>query len=335
MDDWLRRVVDLADGFKAAMIVLAAAELDLFTALGKGRHSEKEIARKLKTNPRATWLWLNALVALGLLEKRGGRYANAPQARRFLDRSSPGYRGAFLRHISHYWPQWAALTEVVRSGQPKPRGRRDAGSAADFAWAMHDLARERADEVAAILWPQAPIEARRGAPRTALDLGGGPGTYAVAMAKRNPRLTVTVFDDPEILKVTRQVVTRARLTRRVLLQPGDFLEDPVGGSYDLILVSSVIHQYGAAEVRRVLRICAEALAPGGRLAIQDFLLDESMTQPLDAAIFGVHMLVVSSNGRSYSAAEVAQWMRDVGFAKPRLVSVGDGASSLLVAKRAA
>jgi ubiquinone/menaquinone biosynthesis C-methylase UbiE len=333
MDEWLRRVVDQADAFKQSMIILTAAELDLFTVLGTAWQSERQMVRRLGTDPRATRLWLNALAALGVLEKSGARYRSVPDAQRFFDRASPEYRGAFLRHITRYWPQWAALTDVVCPGEVKPRGRRDGGTAADFAWAMHDLSIERAEEVARILW-DATAQRRAGkTSATALDLGGGPGTYAVAMAKRNPSLTVTVFDRQKILAVAREVAARQGLTNRVAFLAGDFMADGIGSGYDLILASSVIHSYAEREVRTILRKCARALAPHGRLAIHDFLLDETMTRPVDAALFSVHMLVVGAAGRSYSVGEVSRWMVAAGFARPRHIPVRDGASSLLVARR--
>jgi len=348
MDNWLRRIVDLADGFKQSMVILTAAELDLFSVLGAAKLSEAQVARRIKAQARATGLWLNALAALGVIEKKDGRYANTPQGRRFLERASPEYRGSFLRHIVRYWPQWAALTDVVRAGEPAARRGRG-GTAAEFAWAMHDLSMERAKEVAAVLWPQAGRAPRLEEPGlTALDLGGGPGTYAVAMAKRNPRLKVTVLDRPEILEVTRQLAKREGLTDRITFLPGDFMTDAlcasparatrragndVGCGYDLILVSSVIHSYGEAEVRAIVRKCAAALRPGGRLAVHDFLLDETMTRPVDAALFSVHMLVVSSGGRSYSTGEVSAWMRATGLSNVKHVPVGDGTSSLLIATR--
>ena len=333
MDEWLRRIINQADGFKESMVLLTASELDLFSVLGADRLSAEDIAGRLNTDPRATWLWLNALVALGVLEKKGRRYANTVPARKFLDHASPEYRGALLRHIARYWRQWAGLTEVLKTGAALPRSD-DGGTAADFAWAMHHGSLEHAPEVAALLWPEPAASPRAEGPeRTALDLGGGPGTYAVAMARRNPQLRLTVFDRPAILEVTRQVVEGEGLAGRVGLKPGDFCEDDLGAGYDLILASSVIHSYGEADVSAIIRKCARALAPGGRLAVHDFLLDETLTRPAQAALFGVHMLVVGAAGRSYSVGEVSEWMREAGLDELQHLPIGDGSSSLLIGHR--
>ena len=333
MNDWLRGIMNQADGFKQSMVILTAAELDLFTALGRTWRSDRQLARRLKTDPRATRVWLNALASLGVLEKVGDRYRNSVDAERFLDRASPKYRGAFLHHIVRYWPQWAALTDVVCTGEAKPRGRRDGGTAADFAWAMHDLSIERAQEVARVLWDSETHRRAGDARPTALDLGGGPGTYALAMAKRNPMLAVTIFDRPEMLEVARSLAAREGVADRVGFRPGDLFDVDIGRDYGLILVSSVIHSYAEREVRTILRKCARALAPGGRLAIHDFLLGETMTRPVDAALFSVHMLVVGAAGRSYSVGEVSRWMIAAGFGRPRHIPVRGGSSSLLVARR--
>jgi cyclopropane fatty-acyl-phospholipid synthase-like methyltransferase len=150
--------------------------------------------------------------------------------------------------------------------------------------------------------------------KTLLDIGGGPGFYAIAFARRNPRLKAVVFDNARTLKVARANIARAGLTGRIQTRAGDALQDDLGANYDLILLSNVVHSYSAAENQRLLARAAQALAPGGRLAVKDFLLNASRTGPEWASLFAVNMLVNSPGGDCYTVAEIKRWLRRAGLA---------------------
>jgi SAM-dependent methyltransferase len=321
---WLKKVMEMAGDFHRSRILLTAVELDIFNQLGKRRMTAAELALRLKAAPRATTILLNALTSLGLLRKKGETYSNTASGGRFLVRESPHYRGAFLVHMARSWNPWQELTKVVKSGEAAPH--EGPADAAAFAWAMYDLGLERAEEVASLL----DLEKVR----KALDLGGGPGHYAAALAERCPACVVTVFDMPDILKVTEEVFSRhPELKPRLRTMAGDFLVDDIGSGYDLIVGSSIIHSYGEENARAIIQKAAGALAVGGQLAIHDFLLDDSMTRPAEAAVFAVHMLIMTGVGRSYSVSEISRWMEEAGLSDCRRLPVGTGATSLLIAKR--
>jgi len=176
---------------------------------------------------------------------------------------------------------------------------------------MEDNARERAAAVAASV-PLRPGE-------RLLDLGGGPGTYAVEWAKRYTGSPVTVFDTADTLRITRKILREKGASRLVRLEEGDFLSDPLGGPYDLIWISQILHAYSEKDCLRLLRKARRALAPGGRVGVQEFLLKENKTGPPGPLFFSVHMVAVTEGGRAYSAVEVASLLRAAGFRK---VTVG-------------
>jgi ubiquinone/menaquinone biosynthesis C-methylase UbiE len=172
---------------------------------------------------------------------------------------------------------------------------------------MEDNARERAAAVAAR------ISLRPG--ELVLDLGGGPGTYAVEWARRYPGATLTVFDMPETLRVTRKILREKGASRLVRLLEGDFLADPLGGPYDFVWISHILHAYSEKKCLSLLRRVRGVLRTGGRVAVQEFLLEESKTAPPGPAFFSVHMVAVTEGGRAYSAGEVASMLRAAGFRK--------------------
>jgi cyclopropane fatty-acyl-phospholipid synthase-like methyltransferase len=149
--------------------------------------------------------------------------------------------------------------------------------------------------------------------QTILDLGGGAGTHAMAFCKVYPALTATVFDIPETLRTTERLIKEAGLEGRLRLRPGDFNRDDLGGPYDAVLMSDILHYQGAEANGALVRKVYGALAPAGRLIIKDRFLDESGTSPAWTAVFAVHILVNTERGRCYTMADAVQWLKDAGF----------------------
>ncbi|HZS12917.1 MAG TPA: methyltransferase, partial [Nitrospirales bacterium] len=149
--------------------------------------------------------------------------------------------------------------------------------------------------------------------KTLLDLGGGAGTNAIACCRAYPALHATVFDLPETLKTTARVVEDAGLSSRIALRPGDFNRDALGGPYDAILMSDILHYQGPEANAALVRKTAAHLMSGGRLIIKDRFLDPTRTSPAWATAFAVHILVNTEEGRCYTVAEATGWMQDAGL----------------------
>ena len=146
--------------------------------------------------------------------------------------------------------------------------------------------------------------------KTMLDLGGGPGTHALEMAKMG--IKATVFDLPDTIVIARKVARREKV-RGIRFIAGDFQVDDIGSGYDLILVSQIVHAFSEAENIALLHKCRRALHPDGRVAVHEFPIDQSRTSPVHSALFSVNMLVSTEHGRCYSPYEMKQWLRDTGF----------------------
>lgn len=287
-------------------VILTAAELGVADALGGTALTAEEAAGKLGTDRRATEMLLDALVALGLAVKADGRYENTAVADEFFAAASPRCRIAGLRHHAHIWKSWAQLTDVVKSGKPATEeSDRSVEEYHDFVRAMYDYGWERATELAGKL--------DLSDVTNMLDLGGGPGSYAIAFCLVNQALRAVVFDREVALDVAREIVKSHGVEDRVSLMAGDFLIDKVGDGYDLVFISHILHSYDEADGRRILQTAFSALAAGGRLLVQDFFLAEDHTQPQAAAIFAINMLVNTESGRSYGWDEVESWLAEAGL----------------------
>lgn len=301
-------ITSISMGFMKAQVLLTANKLDLFTRLSGKPLRDEEIARALKTDLRATRILLNALVALGFLTKRDELYSNAPHSEEFLTRGRPYYIGDILRHHLTLYRRWLHLSEVLQSGRPVERGsaaERSEEETRDFILGMANNARIAAQKLALSL-------DLRGEQRL-LDVGGGPGTYAIAFAQRNPRLTAVVFDLPNVLKITREQLAMAGLTDRISVQPGNYLQDDFGQGFTLVLFSNIIHSLGPEEIRLVFQKAFRCLQSRGKILVKDFLANEERTGPLYSMLFAINMLVGTEKGDTYTYREVSSWLEEAGF----------------------
>jgi ubiquinone/menaquinone biosynthesis C-methylase UbiE len=302
-------------------VILTALELDLFTAIQSGA-TAAQAAAAAGTDARATEMLLNALASLDLVRKDGAVFHNSPVAARFLAAGSPDSARMAMMHTARLWHRWSGLTECVRTGAAAPDERGAEGTEA-FIAAMHNNARQRAAQLAQAAAP--------GANRM-LDVGGGSGAYAIAFAQANPRLRAEVFDQPAVLAIAERHIREAGLEARIATRVGDLRTDEFGGGYDLVLISAICHMLGEEENRALLARVYRALAPGGRVAIQDFLLRADKTGPRAGALFSLNMLVNTSGGASYSEEEYTAWLREAGFGEVRRVSLA-GPAGVLIATR--
>lgn len=297
----------LINGFRQSRILLTAAELGVCDALAEGARSAADVARCIAADTRATDRLLRALCAMGVLRNAGDEFRNTEMSARFLVTSSDEYLG-MLGHYNALWDRWSTLTEAVRAGGAVYRSSQAAPSAPwleHFIEAMHYRALpQAADDVNLIDFHDA---------ASALDLGGGSGAYAMAMARVKQDLRVTVFDLPEVVPLTRNYIEIAGLSHRIDTRAGDYLRDDIGSGYDIVFLSAIVHSNTVEENRLLLHRCVDALAPGGTLIVQDFIMDEDRVHPPHGALLALNMLVATAGGDTFTEDEICSWMEECGL----------------------
>ncbi|MBI1922133.1 MAG: methyltransferase domain-containing protein [Geobacter sp.] len=284
-------------GYWSARVVITANNFRVFDYMQKPVTAE-EIAGRLRADVRGMEILLDALAGLGLARKAEGMYRNSSISSRFLVFGGKYYQGNILRHADILWQNWSRLDEVVRTGKPMGEAH-DHGA---FIRGMHNLAILKARDVV--------MKVGLKGLKSALDLGGGPGTYSMEMAREG--VAATLFDMPETITIAREIVRESGV-KGIDFLAGDFTVDPIGGGYDLVLVSQVLHAYGEADNLALLKKVRAALNPGGRVVIQEFAIDASRTKPPQAALFSVNMLVNTPGGRCYAPEEIKGWLKEAGF----------------------
>ncbi len=289
-------------------ILLTAVKLDLFSALDGKNCTAGDVARRIGADERALTLVMNALVAMGVLTKEGDRFANTEVAGSYLVRSAPGYVGHLLVLHDAEWSNWGKLEDTLRTGvSPVSRHvfETDPMLGGNVLAVLDRIGQQSGPGLAKRL--------NLSDVRRVLDLGGGLGTNAIAFCRTYPHLLATVFDLPQTLTLTERAIKDAGLEGRIALLPGNFNVDALGGPYDLILMSDILHYQGPEANAALVRKCWTHLEEGGRLVIKDRFLDKSGTGPAWVTAFAVHIMVNTEQGRCYTVAEASGWLEEAGF----------------------
>ena len=300
----------LALAYRSSMVLFAATELDVFTQLhGKGG-TAAELARACGVESEPLRLLLEACVAEGMMTREGDRYNNTAVTDAFLVRTQPTYGGHGLKYAEDLYPAWGRLAELVRTGRPviDPESilGEDKEKTRAFILAMH----ERARGLSAVLPHGADFTGRR----SLLDVGGGPGTYSIALVQQTPGLRSTILDLPGVLEITREIVDAHGCADRVTLRPGNYLTSEFGNGYDAVLLSGMMHRETGDTCRMLLRKAFDALDPGGMVVVSDVFFDtDAKDTPAFAVYFALNMMLTSRDGSAHAKTEMARWASDTGF----------------------
>jgi predicted O-methyltransferase YrrM len=292
------------------MVLFAAADFEIFTAIARGATTLPALAAHCGAATEPMRLLLEACVAEGLLISEGGGFANTPAADAFLVQGRPAFIAHGLKYAEHLYQPWGRLVELVRTGRPviEPESLLgdDKARTRAFVLAMH----ERARGMSAVLPHGVDFTGRR----HLLDVGGGPGTYSIALVQQTPGLRSTVLDLPGVLEITREIVEQDGCADRIELMSGNYLTSPFGSGYDAVLLSGMMHRETGDTCRRLLQKAFDALEPGGLVVVSDvfFQTDQKRTPPF-AIYFALNMMLTSTEGSAHAKTEMERWVAEAGF----------------------
>ncbi len=309
------KLLQLSGSYWKTCTLHAGVKLDLFTVLGEKKCTCQDIAGRINADPRALAMLLNALTAMELLVKEGDTWANTPQSTLFLRKDMPRYIGYMILHHQNLVESWSRLDQAVKTGSPV-RGRvshHSEEARENFLMGMFTLAMGLAPD----LVPKIDLTGRK----HLLDLGGGPGTWAIFFCRHNPALTATVYDLPTTRPFAEKTIARFNMADRVKFSDGNYVDGPISGLYDVAWLSHIFHGEGMDDCRRVIRKTVNALKPGGRIIIHDFILNDTMDGPLFPALFALNMLVGTQSGRTYSENQIKDMLKQAGVKKIRRIPV--------------
>ena len=327
----ITKISGLGHSFTVSKLLLSAVEVGVFTALAasaEGSAETEELRAATGLHARSATDFFDALVALGLLEKKEGRYYNSALAQACLVRGE-NYRGGFLDGANYVlYPAWGRLTEALRTGKPQAEG--------DFEEMLNDPRARQAfltmqDALSSPLVQQLLEAVDFGEFRTLADIGGARGNLAGLVLQARPELTAQVFDRPQNAEPCAEHAKSLGVDGRLEFAGGDFFADPLPAA-DVLVIGHVLADFSVDERKRLVAKAFEAVSPGGALLVYDPMPGDEPHLP--ALVSSLHMLVMTPAGAGYHPGDCEQWMRVAGFTEvtrhPLLLG-----NTLLVARKPA
>ncbi len=300
------KIMELSGYYWKTCTLHAAVKLDIFTVVGDRALTSELIAENIDANAEGTTRLLNALVAMDFLHKKDGTFFNSDISKKFLSKDSESYLGFMILHHHHLVDSWSKLDEGVRTGKPV----RSRASFADdtkreaFLMGMYNSAM--------LLAPRLVYEFDLENYCNLLDMGGGPGTYAIHFCLKNPNLKATVYDLSTTRPFAEKTIAKFGLSDRISFKDGDYVEEQIEGRYDVVWMSHILHGEGPKTCLKMIQKAIAVLEPGGIIMIHDFILDNTKDSPLFPALFSMNMLLGTHEGRSYSEQEIVEMLKSAG-----------------------
>ncbi len=312
--------MQFAWGYAPTLVLESALQFRVFDLLDGAPKSLPALSAASGASMRGLKAILNALVGLNFLARKGARYSLTPESAAFFVSTKPDYRGKLFHHtVRQLMPRWMQLAQTVRTGRPAfAVDQEEAGSNFffEFVESLFPLNHPSAKALAAHL------DLRKlASPATVLDIGAGSGVWGIGLAQESLHIRIRAVDWPGVLKVTRKIARRHGLADRLTCSPGDLLKADFGHGHKVATIGHILHSEGSKRSQQLLRRTYDALAPGGTVAIAEWIPNDERTGPPSALLFAVNMLVHTHDGDTFTFAEISQWLRAAGFRNPRLLEV--------------
>jgi 2-polyprenyl-3-methyl-5-hydroxy-6-metoxy-1,4-benzoquinol methylase len=324
----------IIQSYQRTFVLKAGVELGLFTVIGEGKQTVAEIAKACGASERGVRILCDALVANSLLLKAGNSYSLSPDAALFLDRRSPAYFGNALQFLLHpsQIDSMTRLAEAVRKG-----GATEGNSTLspedpvweEFARGMAPLMVPLAEAIANQLQP---VLAGKTAPKV-LDIAAGHGMFGITLARHLPAAHVYALDWANVLPAATENARRLGVAERHHLIPGDAFSVNFGTGYEAVLLTNFLHHFSPARNVVLLRKCVQAMNPGGRLVILEFVPNEDRVSPFGPAMFSATMLSTTPEGDAYTFRDLSDMCTQAGLEGPQMVSLDPMPQSLVLARK--
>jgi hypothetical protein len=295
---------------------MSAVELGVFTLLAAGALDGDAVRQRLGLDERGARDFLDALVALGLLQRDGsGLYGNVPDADLYLDSAKATYIGGLFDNLAaREYALWGRLTQALRTGEPQTGfeakehfatlysdPKRLAVFAKGMTGASLAVARAMAQKFP---WRQV---------GTVIDIGAAEGCLPVQVALAHPHVSGGGFDLAPLAPAFNAYVSAHGLSDRLRFHSGDFFADPLP-SADVLVMGRVLHNWDLATKRMLLHKAYAALPPGGAIIVYERLIDDR--REIGAApglLSSLNMLIMTAGGFDVTAADGIGWLREAGF----------------------
>jgi predicted O-methyltransferase YrrM len=333
------RILEVGFGFFPAKVLLTAVELEVFTTLGARSMTGEELGDALSLHARGIFDFLDALVALGFLEREGsgleGRYSNAASTAEFLDKNRQEYIGGILEMANaRLFRFWADLGAALKTGQPQNELKHSQKSMFATLYEDHARLEQFMSAMRGISTPNFKALAEKfdfSKYRTLCDVGGATGLLSALVAQRHPHMHCVSFDLPPVAPIAKSWIDKDSLSDRVRVVSGDFLQDALPKA-DVITMGMILHDWNLEKKKHLVRLAYEALPPGGAFIVVENLIDDARRENAFGLMMSLNMLIEFGDAFDFTGADFWNWSREAGFSRYEVLHLAGPCSAAIAYK---
>jgi len=333
------KIMQVGMGFWASKTLLTAVNMGLFTYLSQGELSGENIRGKLGLHERGLYDFLDTLVALGFLKRRGLRedavYSNANDTDLFLDKNKPSYVGGILEMSNNrLYPSWQYLEEGLKTGLPQNEVQSGGKPLFEELYASEEKLREFLSAMGGIQMGNFMALASKfnfSNYKTLCDIGGAGGYLSAQIAMNHDHMCCTSFDLPLVSPIASENITNLGLGHKVNIQSGDFFKDKFPKA-DVITMGNILHDWGINDKRTLMKKAYEALPSGGALVVIENIIDDNRSENSFGLMMSLNMLIETPEGYDFSAADFDDLAKETGYSKTSIISLVGPSSAVIAIK---
>jgi hypothetical protein len=312
--------MQLGMAFWGSKTLLSAVELGVFTELAKNPRDLEYLRKKFGLHQRSARDFFDALVALGMIERKDGVYSNTPESAIFLDKDKPSYIGGILEMAnSRLYPFWGSLTEGLKTGRQQNESKRggdlfdelykDPARLKEFCKAMTGISQGPGRAIAAKFpWKKH---------KTFMDVGTAQGALPVTVALEHEHLQGIGLDLPVVEPIFKEYVDAAGLGARLKFATCDFFKDDLPKA-DVIVMGHILHDWNLEQKKALIAKVYKALPKGGAFIVYEALIDDDRRQNAFGLLMSLNMLIETEGGFDYTGADCQGWLKGAGFRETRV-----------------
>ena len=333
------KIMEVGLGYWGSKALLSAVELGLFTELARQPMTGKQLEKKLGLHPRATYDFLDVILAMGFLHRDGdgaeGVYRNTDETQAFLDKESPRYIGGILEMTNaRQFGFWNDLTEGLRTGKPQNEVKHTGEPIFDKLYADPVQLEGFMNAMTGISMGNFHLFAEKfdfSPYKTMCDVGGATALLSVICAQHHPHLSCRTFDLPVVAPIAQKRIDAAELSDRVKTAQGNFFEDALPKA-DIITMGLILHDWNLEKKMHLIRAAYDALPPGGAFVVIENLIDDARRENAFGMLMSLNMLLEFGDAFDYSGADFSGWCREAGFEKTEVIHLAGPASAAVAYK---
>lgn len=333
------KILETGFGFWGSKVLLTAVELELFTKLGSKGLRGDEIEQALKLHPRGTWDFLDALVAMGFLDREGDGvkaiYSNTTETAEFLDKTKSSYIGGILEMLNaRLFNYWNDLGTALKTGQPQNEIKHHRKPMFEELYSQPERLEQFMSAMRGLSMANFSAFAEKfdfSKYKTLCDVGGATGLLSSLVAKQHAHMQCITFDLPPVAPIAKKWLQQDQLLDRVDVVSGDFLKGSLAEA-DVITMGMILHDWNLEKKKHLIKLAYDALPAGGAFVAIENLIDDARRQNAFGLLMSLNMLIEFGDAFDFTGADFKGWCKEAGFKKFEVIHLAGPCSAAVAYK---